>query len=90
MPAPALLIAFHWVGEKSLCTTAVITVVLLGEERLLLVPLVTQSLILVLVSPDLFIFQREDATLEKKFFLPGSACRAVNSYFQDPFSLPLI
>lgn len=90
MPAPALLIAFHWVGEKSLCTTAVITVVLLGEERLLLVPLVTQSLILVLVSPDLFIFQREDATLEKKFFQPDSACRAVNSYFQDPFSLPLI
>lgn len=37
-----------------------------------------------------FYFQREDATLEKKIFLTGPVCGAVNSYFQDPFSLPLI
>lgn len=69
---------------------AVITVVLLGGGRLLRVPLVTQLLILVFVSPGLFIFQRQDATLKKEFFLPGSACGAANSYFQDLFPLPLI
>lgn len=45
-----------WVGEKLLCTTAVITVVLLGEGRFLPVPLVTLSLILVLVSPGFLCF----------------------------------
>lgn len=77
-------------GEKPLCPRALIAVVLLGEGRLLPVPLVTQSPILVLVSPGLFIFQKEDAASEKEFFLPGSNCEAVNSYFQDLFPLPLI
>lgn len=79
-----------WVGENPLCTMAVITVLLLGEGRLLPVPLVTQFQILVFVSPGLFIFQRQDDTLKKEFFLPDSACEATNSCFQDLFPLPLI